>query len=330
MIYKLKIAFFASLVFLAGGPAFAAEFLVPAKDGDPNVIVSASETRHNLYSAGANVTVNGQITGDLFAAGGMVNLIGDVEADANVMGGSLSFNGKIGGDARVAGGNITVFGPIGGDLIIAGGNISITEKSSIGGDLVIGGGNIILEAPVKGSIKAGAGNITINSRVEGDVQIHSSGGKRNEGVVVFGPKAEVLGKISHKGTKEAIVKDGAKVGAIDFTPVSGNKRAGRVLAGLLTLAVLIKLIAWFLAGLILVKYRKSDLNSLAQNIQENPWQNLGLGLAGLILIPIAAILLLAVLVGYYIAGFLALWYLLLLMLSGIVGVVFFGAWIRNH
>ena len=35
------------------------------------------------------------------------------------------------------------------------------------------------------------------------------------------------------------------------------------------------------------------------------------------------------LVGYYIAGFLALWYLLLLMLSGIVGVVFFGAWIRK-
>src|SRR3989344_7437034 len=203
MIDKRKIAIASAVIFLAAGTTFAAEFAAPTKDGDPNVTISASETHKNLYVVGANVTANGKIEGDLYAAGGMVSVIGDVADDLNVGGGSLSISGQVGGDARIAGGNITISSPIGGDLLVAGGNISITEKSSIGGDLVIGGGNIILDAPVKGGIIAGAGNITINSKVEGDVRIYSSGSRgKNQGIVVFGPKAEVMGKITHKGPKE--------------------------------------------------------------------------------------------------------------------------------
>lgn len=306
----------------------AAEFAAPAKNGDPNITISASETRHNLYTVGANVSVNGPIRGDLFAGGGMVSVIGDVEEDLFAGGGSLVISGKVGGDARLAGGNIIITSAIGGDLLLAGGNISITEKSSIGGDLVIGGGNIILDAPVKGTIKAAGGNITINSKVEGDVRIFSSGRGRNEGVVIFGPKAELAGRIIHKGPKPAIVKDGAKVSPIDYTPVS-RRAYGSVLAGLLTLAFLIKLIAWFLAGLVLVKYRQGVLQKIAQSIKAKPWENLGLGLAGLIVIPIIVVALLVVLVGYYIAGILALWYLLLLMFSGLLGVLFFGAWLMK-
>jgi hypothetical protein len=155
----------------------------------------------------------------------------------------------VGGDARVAGGNITISSPIGGDLLIAGGNISLTEKSSVSGDLVIGGGNVILNAPVMGRLKAGVGNLTINSKIEGDVEIYSSGRGKGEGNVVFGPKAEVLGKIFHKGSKQAVIQEGAKVSAIDFTLHTGRK-AMAALAGFLTAAVLIKLIAWLWVWLV--------------------------------------------------------------------------------
>src|SRR3989344_2690872 len=287
-------------IFALATTAIAADFTAPERDGDANVSVSASETRHNLYAVGTNVVMNGKITGDLFAAGVMVNIIGDVEADVNIAGGSLSLTGKIGGDARVAGGNITISSEIGGDLLLGGGNVSITEKSSIGGDLVLGGGNITLNAPVKGKARVAGGNITINSKIEGDVEIYVSGGKKS-GKVVFGPKAEVLGKIKHKGPSQAIVKDGAKISAIDYTVSTGRKDFSRALAGFLTIAFLIKLAATFLAALILIKYRKNALQRIANSIKEKPMENLGVGLAGLIVIPIAAILLLALLVGYYIA-----------------------------
>ena len=199
----------------------------------------------------------------------------------------------------------------------------------MGGDLVIGGGNIILDAPVKGGIIAGAGNITINSKVEGDVRIYSSGGRgKNQGIVVFGPKAEVMGKITHKGPKEALVKDGARVSPINFTLHTG-RNAGRALAGFLTVAFLIKLIAWFLAGWVLLKYRKNGLAKVAQSLKEKPWENLALGLGGLVVTPILAVLLLVTFVGYYIAAILALWYVLLLMFSALVGAVVLGAWLMK-
>lgn len=317
-----KTLFVASiLVFSAATTVFAAEFAGPQKNGDPNITISASERRHNLYTAGANVSVNSEITGDLFAAGGMVNVIGDVEQDLNALGGSLSLSGKVGGDARAAGGNITITSPIGGDLLMAGGNISITEKSSVGGDLVIGGGNVILDASVKGMLKAAGGNITINSKVQGPVWVQT------EENLIFGPKAEIASKIIHRGKKQAVVKAGANISQIDFQ--SYGKQRGGILAGFLTLAFLIKLAAWFLAGLVLIKYRQDVLQKIAQSIKEKPWENLGLGLAGLVVIPIIVVLLLVLLVGYYIAGILALWYLLLLMFSGLAGVLFFGSWLMK-
>lgn len=321
MLIKKTVLIASLAIFTAAGTAVAAEFAGPQKGGDPNITISASERHHNLYTAGANVSVNGEITGDLFLAGGMVNVIGDVGEDLNALGGSLSLSGKVGGDARAAGGNITITSAIGGDLLIAGGNISITEKSTIGGDLVIGGGNIILDAPVKGMLKAAGGNITINSKVEGSVWVQT------EENLIFGSKAEIAGKIIHRGKKQAVVKAGANISQIDFQPYS--KKTGGILAGFLTLAFLIKLAAWFLAGLVLVKYRQDVLQKIAQSIKEKPWENLGLGLAGLVVIPIIAVLLLVLLVGYYIAGILALWYLLLLMFSGLAGVLFFGAWLRR-
>ena len=328
MINKRNIAVISAIVFLAASTALAADFKAPQKDGDPNLTLSATESYHNLYSAGASLNMNSKISGDLFAAGGMVNVIGDVEEDVNLGGGTLSLSGKVGGDVRLAGGNITVSSAIGGDLLVGGGNVSITEKSSVGGDLVIGGGNIVLDAPVKGSIRVGAGSLTINSKVEGDVNVMISGG-RNSGGLVFGPKAEVLGRVFYKGPKEAIISEGAKVSNINYTPYTGRGKAGRQFVGLLTLAFLVKLVAWFVAGWVIIHYRKNTLYKIVANIREKALENFGIGLAGSIVGPILAVALLFTLVGYYLAGLVILFYLLLLALSGLVGAIFLGSWLMK-
>jgi hypothetical protein len=82
-------------LWLVSSTAFGAEFIAPQREEDPNVTISASETKNNLYTVGANVAVNGKITGDLVTAGGMVTLIGDVEEDLNVAGGSLALSGTV-------------------------------------------------------------------------------------------------------------------------------------------------------------------------------------------------------------------------------------------
>ncbi|PIR96045.1 MAG: hypothetical protein COT92_03160 [Candidatus Doudnabacteria bacterium CG10_big_fil_rev_8_21_14_0_10_42_18] len=325
---KIKIftVFLASVGFLIAGSAYAAEIISPSQN-EANVTVSASETHKNLYLVGGNATVNSKTEGDLVAAGGMVNIVGDVEQDVMVAGGSLSMTGDIGGDARVAGGNISISSKISGDLVLGGGNVSITSRGFVGGDLVMGAGNVVVDAPVAGSIKIAGGNITINSKVEGDVWVRSEG---KNSALIFGPNAEILGKVTYKGTREAVVQEGAKVGTIDFTPIQARKGVRSDLAALFTLALLVKLSAWIIAGLVLVRVIKKFVRGIARSAQLKPWSNLGFGLAGVIAMPIVTVLLFVTLIGYYLGILVGISYAIMLAFSCLLSSLVLGYWILKY
>lgn len=314
-----KIAVLAIVLgFLMVENAHAAEFLAPAKNADPNVSVPANEIKKNLYTSGASVTLNGDILGDVYVAGGTVSLVGNIEQDANILGGSLSVVGAIGGDVRIAGGNINITGKIGGDLLLAGGNVTLSEKSAVGGDLVIGGGNVVLDAPVQGDLKIAGGNVTINSKVSGDVWV------ANNQSLTFGPRAEVVGKITHKGQKEAVVKEGAKISAIQFEKIVTQQKNFRVFSfGSFVLQIL----ALFIIAWLFLQFRKKGLLDLFQITKSSPWGSLGLGLAGFILIPITFVLLLVTFVGYYLAIVLCFSYILLLLLAYVASSLLLGNYI---
>src|SRR5258708_20471800 len=148
---KLKIiSLLAALGLIFGNSVFAAEFVKPDQESG-TITLPASETHHNLYTAGGNVIINSKITGDLYAAGGMVKIIGDVEDNLTVAGGNLDISGKDGRNIRISGGNISINNAVGSDLLAAGGNIFIAETTSIAGDLMSAGGNFEFNAPVNGN-----------------------------------------------------------------------------------------------------------------------------------------------------------------------------------
>lgn len=299
--------------------ALAAEFLAPMdKDDDPNVSTASSEVHKNLYAAGATVNINSQTNGDLYAAGGMVTVSGNVEQDLVVAGGNLNLNGTVGGDVRAAGGNISVSSPVGSDLVIAGGNVAITQKTTVAGDLVAAGGNLVIDSTVNGNAKISGGNVTINGKITGNLEVTA------QEQLTFGPNSEVVGKITYKGRNPAVVKEGAKVGTIEFTELPGRKNWGkRIFAPI----VLFEIIASFLAGWVFVYLFRRRVESTTERILRQPWQMLGLGLAGLVLTPVVMVILFATFVGYYIALVLMAWYFLMLLLSCLLAAIFTGAWI---
>lgn len=298
------------------GKALAVDIVSPGNQ-DPNVVIGAAETHKNLYTAGANVAVNGNVTGDLTAAGGMVTIDGNVEQELLLAGGMLNVSGAIGNTARIAGGNITISGPVGGDLVVAGGNIHITGKASVAGDLLIGGGNVIIDAPVKGTIRMAGGSVSINSTVGGNVYAQTSQS------LVFGPGANVSGTVFHKGNMQAQVKDGAKVGTINFTQIN-TSRAGRGLAGLLTIAFLIRLLAWIIVAFLLYHFKKSWVLQTYEGVQTRPWPNLGWGLVYAIIIPVVAVLALITFVGYYTALIIGVGYFMLVLVAKIFAAITLG------
>ncbi len=294
----------------------AAEFVGSSEENSGNVTIGASETHKNLYTAGGMLNVNGNTQGDLAAVGGNLTVLGDVEKDVMLAGGTIIVSGNIGEDARIVGGNITITGPVGGDLVVVGGNLTVSEKAAVGSDAVLAGGNIQINAPVSGSLRIYGGNVEINGKVSGNVYVRASEGLK------FGSNAEVLGAVVYKGVKEAVVAEGAKVPTIEFTKM--ENRSVNKAAGIITVAFFIKLAAWFLAGWVLMRFAKSLVIRTAEEIRQKPWEHAGIGLAALISIPIAAILMLLTVVGYYLAFATFAAYGLMLILANILAAVVLG------
>ncbi len=317
---KIKIVFFALLLSLsvAALKTEAVSLAVPEKD-DPNVVVGSGQNPRNLYAVGSNVTVNGAVRGDLASVGGMVSVVGDVEQDILVVGGTLTFGGKVGGDARILGGNVTFSQSIGGDVAALGGNINFTEKAEVGGDLLIAGGNVIIDSPVKGNVTIAGGNVTINNQVYGNVQVKTSQ------KLVFGSSAEVFGKISHKGTSQALIKDGAKVPSISFEQIQKRDYKAGIKA-LYTAGFVIKLMALFFAAWLFLIIRPKKVYDRLQSIVQKPVESLGWGLVGLVVFPIGVILLFVTLAGYYVGLIALAVYVLMLLTACVYGVLLLGHW----
>lgn len=301
---------------VAATPVLAAEFIVPGQS-DPNIDLASGQSKRNLYTAGANVNIQSNTLGDLVVAGSVVDLSGNVEQDLFAAAGTLNVRGSVGGDARVAGGNVTISGPVAGDLILGGGNVIIAESASIGGDLVLGSGNVKINGPVKGSVMVGGGNVVVNSKIEGSIRAQVS---QN---LVFGPRADVAGKVSYKAPKEAEFQQGSNVPNHEFNKLT-NRKAERGFKGILTIAFLIKFVAWLIAGFLLIYFRKQWFYSVAEEVHSRPWASLGLGFAGVVLTPIALVIVLVTVVGYYVAllGFLS--YLLVLAVANLLAALIVG------
>lgn len=317
---KIRFGLAMLVLFTMAATVSAAEFIAPAKDDSGNVTLGSTETHRNLYVAGGNVSVNGSTLGDLYAAGGMVSINGSVEQDLSLTGGNVSVNGTIGGDARIAGGNITINSPIGSDLLAAGGNISVSEASAIGADAALAGGNIVLDGPVTGTLRIGGGNVTINSKITGTVWVNA-----NE-QLTFGPKADVAGKVIYHGVKPAVVKDGAKVGSIEFTKI---QRKGFHVGKLFGAGMIIKVLAMIAAALLLMHFLRGRVKDSMQFISSKPWKTLGVGFVGIIVLPIMVLILFVTFVGFYIALAILFWYFMALMVSALLGMIFFGAYLAR-
>lgn len=307
------------VLMLSGQKVLAADFIKPSGQ-DQNVIVSATQSYRNLYTAGAAVTINGNIAGDLTAAGGTVTVVGGVEKSALLAGGTLNLVGDFGSNVKLIGGNVTVTGKVGGDLAIAGGNISVTGKSEIAGDAIIAGGNVIIDAPVNGSIHVLGGNVTINGKVRGGVYVQA--GQQ----LTFGPQAEVGGKITYKGPKQAVVQAGAKIGQIDFSLSQPRRYENRFFA-VLTFAFLLKLLALMVAGWLLLKIKRSWAQAVVDRTMQKPWESLGWGFLGVIAVPILIVVCLLAFVGFYVSAIAGAWFVLTLLLTQIFATVVLGFWV---
>lgn len=304
---------------------FAADYLPKDKEKGGNVVVGGDEVFENLYVGGGSVSVNKEVLGDLFIGAGSINVSGETEEDLFAAGGNVNISSPVGGDARIAGGNVNLSAPIGGDLLAAGGTIVISSSADIGGDMWLAGGMINFNSTALGEARLAGGEIYINGEINGPVTVYAE-------KLTFGPQAVVSGAITYYGRTDALVEDGAVVGSIEMKEWKEGveKNVGENFAtSAFWVFLLLKLLALFVAGLVLLKLFGKRINEVVRYSEERPGAMLGVGVLAIIVTPIIAMILLVTVVGAYLGVLLGLTFAMLSILAGIVTLFYTGSLVQR-
>ena len=310
----------AGLGLIFAGNANAADLRFSNVNNNQIFRVAAGDNVKNLYTAGGQVIVDANSSKDAVIAGGTVTVNGNTADDLIVAGGNIYLKGNVGGSTRVAGGTINVDGKITGDLVILGGTVYVSSNAAIGGDVVVAGGSLVIDAPVAGSIQFAGGSLEINNTVGGDINAKLSRG------LILDANANIKGTLNYQSPLEYQRDANAKTsGQVNFTQRNLNRTAA--FAALLTIAFFIRLVAVLITSLLLFYFFRKPFTSAVENTRNGGfWKNIGIGFLVLVVTPIVGILLLATIIGYYLAIITFLAYILTLIISGIIGSVALGSW----
>lgn len=283
----------------------------------------------DIYIAGGSVDVTGDVIGDGVVVGGEISILGNISQDITAAGGSIDIIGVIGDDVRVAGGNISVSSRIGDDLVAFGGLVKVLSESTIAGDAVLVGGTILMNGTVSGDLKVFGGDVTINGPIKGDVII------RFAKKITLGEDAVITGRFTYSAPEELQIPEGVVIGGevtrIESPFTKFEKKDVRNIFGFLIFGKFLILLVTSVLAVIVFKRFSSMVGGMAYT---NFWKNALIGFISLIVVPVAAIILLATILGSYIGFLLFSAYMLMLLVAKVFAGIVVGAllskWIKKE
>ncbi|MBI3911980.1 MAG: polymer-forming cytoskeletal protein [Armatimonadetes bacterium] len=269
--------------------------------------------RQDVLRVGPDLTLTTPTQGDVLAAAGRLEVHAPVRGSMVAIGGEVRSGARIGNDLVTAGGTINVDAPVGSTLAAAGGRISVAPAATIGGDAYLAGGEVRLQGRVNGDLRAGAGRFELAAPVRGDMEVHA-------GEVVLRPGAVVQGNLTVYAPRPAQIDAGAVVrGRTTYVPTAPTPQA-RVFGWVVHLLMLLA------TGFLILALSRQWPTSVAETLQQQAAMTALLGLAVLVLAPLAAILLIVTVVGLPMALIVIGFYLAALYVAPIFAVFGLARW----
>lgn len=289
-----------------------------------SVEVSADEViDDDLIAIAGNVDIKGSVTGNVCAFAQTVNVSGDIGGSLFIGAASSSVSPKSVQTVWAAGGNLNISGEISKNVILAGGSLNITSNAVVGKDLHAYGGSFEADGNVNGAIKGAVGKFSM-AGTSGRVKIRADRVKIRSTAVVSGdvsltsesaPEIEDGAMIGGELTVREIEEEEAKPFFFAIAPLIGF------------LFGVIKMIVWIskiIVGIILIALCHKYIRRIMDTFARQPWKSLGIGFLGVIVIPVAAAVFLATLVGYPISVLLLYVFSILCYVSSVVIAVILG------
>jgi cytoskeletal protein CcmA (bactofilin family) len=268
----------------------------------------------SLYSAGKVVDINGTINGDVFCFGQTVTINAVVHGDVICAGQDVTIAGKVDGDVRVAAQVVAIEADISRNVTVAGMTFSLDADAKVGRDLTATGDNLNIKGVVGRDAVLGGSTITLNGAVGRNVTADGANLKLKNDVAI-------AGNFTYTSTNKADIASGATVeGNTTRTAEDANKgNAGWsfdigfylfVLSGLMLLGLSL---AFFFpqfihqtSGQVKRSFGKAILTGLVASILAPVL--LFVLLISFVGIPLAVLVLFALLLGFALAGPIAGYY----------------------
>jgi hypothetical protein len=270
------------------------------------------ERGNDTFVAGDAPRVTQPVKGDLVAAGGELRIAAPVAGDLLAAGGTLRMDGAAGQDLYAVGGQVALEGTVARNARVAGGSVSLGPQARIGGNASLAGGRIEVLGAIGGYLQTAGGRVLIDGAVAGDVDAAA-------GALELGPRARIGGKLRYRGGEPLKQDPAAQVqGGIERLEMAlhrrGERAAGRAAFGVWTLGLMV------LAAVLVAALPGASARVLEAARTRFGWSLLA-GFIALVTVPVAAVVLLATVIGIPLALLVLLDYFALLL----VGYVAAGA-----
>jgi len=264
--------------------------------------LAAAETR-----TGGTVVVGPDETvdGDLDAFGGSVVVRGTVTGDVNAFGGDVfvAEGARIGGSVNAAAGSVRIAGRVDGGVSGAAGDVTVLESGTVG------------------SLDAGAGSVTVDGTVRGDATVGAETLVVGSSGIVEGDLRYDAGEFVNEGTVEGrTVRDESIAQGPQFDPVGGVGQAAFDVYGFLVNLAL---------GAILLLIFPRFSSRVADRAASDPVRSGGVGLLGLLAVPLALVLFAITIIGIPITLVGALLFAVLAWIGTVYGRFAVGEWLTE-
>lgn len=283
--------------------------------------------RDFLVTAGEVVEISGVVNGDVLVAGGEVVVDAVVNGDLLAAGGKVVLTGEVRQDVRIAAGEIVIKGEVGRNLTLLSGSVVFEEESSIGGGAVIAAGDVEIKSEIAGDLIIASENLALKNRVGGNVETFV-------GTLSVLPGADITGDLVYSSENEAEVSESATVSGrllrktapamVSIEDIPAFSGLSESLNRLMLRARLISFAAALLVGLIFLRLFPNYMKETADFINRKFWKSMGVGFLGLILTPIAVLILLVTIIGIPLGFILAFSYFISLYFTKIFVSYFLG------
>lgn len=250
----------------------------------------------DFFAFGETVEISGTITGDLYILASQAFVDGVVKGDLLIAAGTGEIEGDIEGNVRALGGRILLGGRVGHNATVMGGSIDVSSACSVENNLVLAGGNLDMGGVVHGvATILGSG-----ARISGTLLGPS---KAYVGTLRIGPKAKLIGSLLFSAHRGATIDPRAEITGVltekpgPFKEVFRGDVLGRLQFGSHLLAYLMNFVYSLLVGIILLRlFRESTLFAV-NALDKKPSRALWYGLVLLVVFSLAALVLLATVLG---------------------------------